>query len=224
MASLAANAAGRTTVALATLALVGASGCASDAGSCAPDPLRTGATDRANTDAFDCLILRTAEKYGEPDAMIVKAIIRVESGFEVDAVGCTAPCGTPPGWSASEVRCLGMMQIVAACNPKANDLGMLPDGHPNMTLDTRTLAWSTSIFNPPINIERGVRAIAGNRADVMERFPGCTEEQYTLMAIGNYNRYGSTTACDRYNTEYCDLVLRYYRQYAAASGWRERTY
>lgn len=195
-----------------------------DAGVCDPDPLRTGATDRAHTDDFDCLILQFAQQYREPDAMIIKAIIRVESGFQVDAMGCTAPCGTPSGWSASEVKCLGMMQIVAACSPEPNDLGMLSNGHPNMSLDTSAGSWVTSIFNPAVNIERGVRAIAGNRVDVVERFPGCTEEQYTLMAIGNYNHYGSTTACDAYNTEYCDAVLKYYHQYSAAAGWSERSY
>jgi hypothetical protein len=49
-------------------------------------------------------------------------------------------------------------------------------------------------------------------------------EQYTLMAIGNYNRYGSTESCTEINTEYVDIVLEAYREYAAAAGYSARPY
>lgn len=196
----------------------------SSGSSCDPNPLRTGLGDPADIDTYDCLILDFTSKYAEPDAMIFKAIIRIESHFVYDAVGCTAPCGTPDGWTAEEVRCLGLMQIVAACNPDPGDLGLLPNGHPNMTTDPSSPDWTGSIFNPVVNIERGIAGIAGNRAQVMQEFPGCTEEQYTLMAIGNYNHYGSTKSCTEYNTEYDDVVLEFYRQYADAAGWSQRPY
>ena len=200
-------------------------GCSCGSGTCNPDPLHTGITDQANTDSYDCLLLHFTQKYSEPDAMIFKAIIYVESRFQVDAAGCpNLPCGIPPGWSAAESECFGLMQIVPACNPRPGDLGLLSSGHPNLTTSEAQPLWSTSIFNPAINIERGIAGIADNRRQVVAQFPGCTEEQYTLMAIGNYNSYGSTTSCTTYSTSYDDVVLARYDTYCAASGWTPHPY
>ena len=44
------------------------------------------------------------------------------------------------------------------------------------------------------------------------------------MAIGNYNRYGSTQSCTEINTDYVNHVLEAYREYAAAAGYPERPY
>jgi Transglycosylase SLT domain len=206
-------------------AAVAVPGCSGGSATCNPDPLHTGITDQANTDAYDCLLLKYTQKYSEPDAMIFKAIIYVESRFQVDAAAClNLPCGTPSGWSAAESECFGLMQIVPACNPRPGDLGLLSNGHPNMTISEAQPLWGTSIFNPAINIERGIAGIADNRRQVVAQFPGCSEEQYTLMAVGNYNNYGSTTSCTTYNTGYDDAVLARYHTYCAASGWPPHSY
>lgn len=190
--------------------------------SCDPDPLETGLAEPAHVDDFDCLILDVTAKYAEPDAMIFKAMIKSESGFQFDAMGCTAPCGTPAGWSADEVKCLGLMQIVMACQGDYG--GYLPNGHPNMTTDPSSPLWATSIFNPAVNIDNGVKVVAGNRAKMKQDFAGCTEEQYTLMSIGAYAKYGSTKGCTEYNSAYTDVVLGHYQTYAAAAGWAPHPY
>jgi len=205
--------------------VVAIAGCSGGGPTCNPDPLKTGITDQAGTDAYDCLLLQATQKYNEPDAMIFKAIIYVESRFQIDAAACpNLPCGTPAGWSATESECFGLMQIVPACNPSPSDLGLLSNGHPNLTVDQSSMLWATSIFNPAVNIQRGVAGIADNRQQVMAQFPGCTEEQYTLMAIGNYNNYGSTKSCTTYNTSYDSVVLARYQTYCAASGWPPHPY
>ena len=192
---------------------------------CDPDPMRTGMTDYAHTDDYDCLLLQLTQKYNEPDAMIFKAIIYAESRFDNQAAACdNHPCEIPPGWTAAESRCFGLMQIVLACSPKTGDLGLLPDGHPNLTTDPTSSLWDTSIYNPAVNIERGIAGIADNRQQVLAQFPGCTEEQYTLMAIGNYNNYGSTTSCTAYNTSYDNAVVARYKVYCDASGWNPHAY
>jgi hypothetical protein len=85
----------------------------SDAGACATDPLRTGLVAQqtgVSVDAFDCPILKWAAYYKEPDPMIFKAIIYVESRFDQTAVACpNYPCGTPAGWTAAESGCYGLM-------------------------------------------------------------------------------------------------------------------
>jgi hypothetical protein len=211
-----------------TAADAGAAQDAPTPGSCSPDSLHTGLTAQqtgVSVDAFDCPILEWAAKYGEPDPMIFKAIIYVESRFDDTSVACTNdPCGTPKGWTTAESGCYGLMQVVPACGDDPGDAGLLANGQPNLTTDMAASGWAGSIFNPEINIEIGISGIAGNRAQVEKQFPGCTADQYTLMAVGNYNDYGSTKSCTVYNTAYDDPVVTAYKQYAAAAGYPAHPY
>jgi hypothetical protein len=197
-------------------------------GGCESDPLHTGlvATQTGvSVDAFDCPILQWAAHYNEPDPMIFKGIIYVESRFDDTAVACpNLPCGTPSGWTAAESGCLGLMQVVPACGGDPGDAGLLTNGQPNMTTDAGASGWATSIFNPEINIEIGIAGIASNRAQDEAKFPGCTQTQYTMMAIGDYNEYGSTKSCTEYNDAYDDGVISAYTTYATAAAYPARSY
>ena len=199
-----------------------------DGGTCSPDPLKTGLTAQqtgVSVDAFDCSILKWSTSYGEPDPMIFKAIIYVESRFDDTSVACpNLPCGTPAGWTTAEAGCFGLMQVVPACGDDPGDAGLLPGGQPNLTTDPSASGWAGSIFNPDVNIEIGISGVAGNRAQVEKQFPGCTVDQYTMMAVGNYNSYGSTTSCTKYNTAYDDGVIAAYQQYATAAGYPAHAY
>jgi hypothetical protein len=201
---------------------------ASDSGACATDPLRTGLTavqTGVSVDAFDCAILKWAAYYKEPDPMIFKAIIYVESRFDDTSVACTNdPCGIPAGWTASESGCFGLMQVVPACGGDPNDAGLLPNGHPNLTSEAGVGGWSGSVFNPDVNIEIGISGVAGNRTQEEKKFAGCTVDQYTMMAIGDYNSYGSTKSCTVYNTAYDDPLIVAYKQYATAAGYAAHAY
>jgi len=178
-----------------------------------------------SVDAFDCQILQWAAHYGEPDAMIFKAIIYVESRFDAKAIACpNLPCGTPAGWTAAESGCYGLMQIVPACGGSPNNAGLLPNGHPDLATDMASADWAESVFNPDVNVEIGIAGVAGNRAQEKAKFTGCTEDQYTMMAIGDYNSYGSTKSCTVYNTAYDDVVLMAYKEYSAAAGWAAHPY
>lgn len=199
-----------------------------DAGTCDPDLLKTKLPPLFNglsVDMYDCPVLEFTAKYNEPDAMIFKSIIYVESRFQYDAVGCTSNSGCCPklGWSGAECGCLGAMQTGPQCG-STNTLGLLPNGHVDLQTDSSASDWANSVFNPEVNIELGISGIAGNRAQVKQQFPGCTEEQYTLMAIGNYNSYGSTKSCTVYNTSYDSAVLDAYKNYSTASGWPAHSY
>ena len=206
----------------------GATQDAANTGSCSPDPLHTGLTAQqtgVSVDAFDCPILEWAAKYNEPDPMIFKAIIYVESRFDDTSVACTNdPCGTPTGWTTAESGCYGLMQVVPACGDDPNDAGLLPNGQPNMTTDMSVRGWAGSIVHPNVNSEIGSSGVAGNRTQVEKQFPGCTADQYTMMAVGNYNNYGSTKSCTVYNTAYDDPVVTAYKQYAAAAGYPAHMY
>ncbi len=214
-------------LAAACVSLIGPVGCEDTNRSC-EDSLHTGIViewSGISVDRYDCRILRFAQEYGEPDAMIFKAIIRIESGFKHDATGCpNLPCGIPSGWTESECYCFGVMQVVPACGGANTDLGRLYNGHPNLTSEPSMPGWATSIYNPEINIELGIRGVARNRERMKEQFTGCTEDQYTMMAIGEYNSYGTTQSCTEINTGYVEHVLEAYILYSEASGWPARNY
>jgi Transglycosylase SLT domain len=195
---------------------------------CDPDPLKTGLTAQqtgVSVDAFDCPILSWSAHYAEPDPMVFKAIIYVESRFDDTSVACpNMPCGTPSGWTSQESGCFGLMQVVPACGDDPGDAGLLSDGQPNLTTDPSASGWATSIFNPGVNIDIGISGVASNRAQVEKQFPGCTVDQYTMMAVGNYNSYGSTKSCTQYNSDYDTAVIAAYQQYAAAAGYTAHPY
>jgi hypothetical protein len=211
---------------------VALAGCGGGSGpnltSCTPDPLKTGIVAQqtgVSADAFDCDIVTWAAHYDEPDPMIFKAIIYGESRFDDTAVACANdPCGVPSGWTAAESGCYGLMQVVPACMDDPGGAGLLASGHPNLTTDPTAAGWSNSIFNPSVNIEVGISGVAGNRAQVEKQFPGCTADQYTMMAIGNYADYGSTTSCTQWNTGYTTQLLVTYHQYATAAGYPAHAY
>jgi hypothetical protein len=234
---------GLSLVAVALLVACGSGGSARDGGardaavrggdaaintSCDKDVLHTGLTTTqtgVSVDAYDCDILAATVANSEPDPMIFKAIIYVESRFDPNAIACSnMPCGTPSGWSASETGCYGLMQIVPACGGSINAPTLLPNGQPDLTMDSSSSEWSGSVFNPQVNVSTGVAGIASNRAQVEQQFPGCTVDQYTLMAIGNYNDYGSTKSCTEYNQSYDMGVLTAYQQYATAAGYPAHAY
>jgi hypothetical protein len=116
------------------------------------------------------------------------------------------------------------MQIVPACKSDINATVLLANGHPNLTTDSSSSDFGGSVFNPDANIDVGIAGIADNRAQVVKSFPGCTVDQYTLMAIGNYNSYGSTKSCTEYNTAYANIVLDAYKTYAAAANYPAHAY
>jgi hypothetical protein len=210
------------------LAGCGHAGTGAGNGSCDPDVLKTGIVAQqtgVSADAFDCQILQWTAHFNEPDPMIFKAIIYNESRFDENAVACSnLPCGTPAGWTAAESGCYGLMQVVPACGGAENQPCLLPDGHPDLAMDQSSSDWAGSVFNPSVNVEIGIGGFSDNRAQVVKQFPGCTEEQYTLMALGNYANYGSTQSCTVYNTDYTNLVLGTYHTYAKAAGYTEHPY
>ena len=195
---------------------------------CATDPLKTGIVAMqtgVSADVADCSILKWTAQLGEPDPMIVKAMIYGESRFDYAATGCpNLPCGTPSGWSKAESGCYGMMQVVPACGPIAGNAGLLPNGHPNLTTGTHSASFAGSIYNPEVNIQIGVAGFAGNRAEVKMLFPGCTEDQYTLMALGNLSSHGSTKGCTTYNQDYINYILPAYFEYCTAAGYAPHAY
>jgi hypothetical protein len=197
-------------------------------GTCDTDPLKTGIVAMqtgVSADIADCAILKWTAQYGEPDPMIVKAMIYGESRFDYAANGCpNLPCGIPDGWSEDEAHCYGLMQVVPACGDIASGAGLLPDGHPNLTTDTTSSDFEGSIFNPEVNVHVGVAGFAGNRKEVKDLFPGCTEDQYTLMALGNLASHGSTKGCTDYNHDYIDYILPGYKDYCAAAGYTPHAY
>ena len=198
----------------------GGSGGAAGAGADCPasDPLKTKNT---KTDAYDCSILELSAKWGMPDPMIVKAQIQQESSFDVFAISGDSPCGTMTGWTDAESKSFGLIQTTPACGEAKSAL--LPNGHPNLTMDMTSPLWATSVFNPAINLDEGIKTDVDGLDELEKKFPGCTAIQYNMMAAGAFNSgTGAITGCGGYNARaqaYVTAITAHYHQFAAAAGW-----
>src|SRR6185295_12354577 len=106
---------------------------------------------RTSKDAYDCPFLDDASKYQEPDPMIFKAQTDLESGFNPQAISPDSPCGEAHlDWMVAETKSYGLMQVTPACG-WADD-ALLPNGHPNLETNSNANDWSTSVYNPVINV------------------------------------------------------------------------
>ena len=168
------------------------------------------ATGNANYDQYDRQILSSSQKFSFPDPMIVKSMVMQESAFVYTAVSPDIPCGVPAGWTQYQSKSFGLMQVTPAC--------IHPGTIPNLTLDQGSSLWATSWFNPRYNINQGTKALSGALSDMETKFPGCTANQYRLMAVGAYNSgEGSITGCGSWNTRadgYINTVLGHYQAFA----------
>lgn len=185
-----------------------------------PDPLYT--CHHAH-DAYDCLILDLTEAAGEPDPMIFKAQVGLESNFTVYAVSPDHPCRIPAGWTVDEAKSFGLMQLTPACGWLKG--ARLADDHPNLERDPSAELWATSVFNPTVNIGDGVQAIMIDRASVMTDFPGCSEADYTKMALATFNRGSGVTGCNQMTgpaADYVSNVMTNYAALARSAHWPNR--
>jgi hypothetical protein len=153
--------------------------------------------------------------------MIFKALIDLESAFDLFAISADAPCGRGAGWSLDESKSFGLMQLTPACGWLFS--ARLSDGHPNMTQDPTAPPWETSVFNPALNIGEAVRAIAAIRANVVQAFPQCAEDDYTLMAVAAFHSGApSSMGCRTYSQGaelYVSSMLSSYSRLAREAGW-----
>jgi Transglycosylase SLT domain len=160
-------------------------------------------------DQFDSYIINATNRYGITDKMMmVKSMILQESNFDIFAVSPDIPCDVPDGWTDQESRSFGLMQVTPAC--------VEPDaGRPNLTTDTNSSNWATSWFNPEYTINRGVKSLSDNLLLIKSNFPGCSNEQYMLMALGAYNSgQRAIDGCGEWNDradEYITNVTTHHR-------------
>jgi hypothetical protein len=183
-----------------------------------PDPLFTCS---GQWDDYDCQVLELAAAAGEPDPMIFKAQISLESNFQVYAISPDSPCRTPVGWTDAESKSFGLMQLTPACGWLKQ--ARLPDNHPNLEMDMSAPGWATSVFNPIINVNEGVRAVQVDRMNVTMSYPGCTVPQYTKMALAAFNQgENAVTGCDKISIgglSYISAVMTRYQSLARSANW-----
>jgi len=182
------------------------------------DSLRTGT---ARVDAYDCILIQLAQMYGHPDPMMVKSQVQQESSFNVLATSPDSPCGIKSGWTDAESKSFGLVQVTPACGEAAPAL--LPNGHPNITTDMQSALWTTSVYNPTLNLGEGYKTITGMLQSLKQKYAGCTTAQYVLMSAGAFNSgTNAVTGCSAFNARaqmYADAVLGHYHSFARSAGW-----
>lgn len=198
--------------------------CAADEEGRTCDPNKNAlTTGKSEWDAYDCQLLALAQKYGHPDARILKTQLKWESQFVVFETSHDSPCGIKSGWSDAESKSFGLFQVTPACGEGKRTL--LPNGHPNLTKDTSSKLWATSIFNPAVNLDEGVKSITeGNLVHAREAFPNCTERQQVLIAAAFYvDGWDAVSGCTSFAKglalDYVNAILNEYRRFAALGGW-----
>ncbi|HEX6282864.1 MAG TPA: transglycosylase SLT domain-containing protein, partial [Nitrososphaera sp.] len=86
------------------------------------------------------------------------------------------------------------------------------------TTDTNSSNWATSWFNPEYNINRGVKSLSDNLLLIKSNFPGCSNEQYTLMALGAYNSgEGAIDGCGEWNDRADEYITHLTERYRTLS-------
>jgi hypothetical protein len=178
-------------------------------------------------DAYDCVIIAMAERYGHPDPRILKAQVEWESRFDPFNTSEDSPCGIPQGWTDADSKSFGLLQVTPACGE--GDAVLLPNGRPNRSKDRASALWATSIYRTSLNLALGVKAIMTSLVYFKQRFPGCEPAQYTLMAAAGYVQgWGGVVGCGRYTdprqTAYVNSVLNMYRYFGSLGGWSPDPY
>jgi soluble lytic murein transglycosylase-like protein len=151
-------------------------------------------------DQFDSYIINASNHYGIPDKLMVKALIMQESFFDIFLISSDIPCGVPEGWTDQESRSFGLTQITPAC-------GEVGGKRPNLTTDSNSARWATSLFNPDFNINQGVKEVSHMLSLMKSKFSDCSSEQYMLMALGAYNSgEDAIHRCDSWNDRADDYI------------------
>ncbi|HEX5978682.1 MAG TPA: polysaccharide deacetylase family protein [Nitrososphaeraceae archaeon] len=168
-------------------------------------------TGNSTRDQFDSYIINASDYYGIPDKLVAKSLVMQESSFDPFLISSDIPCGIPDGWTDQESRSFGLMQVTPACQEVGSK-------RPNLTTDTNSGKWATSLFNPDFNINQGVNELSRLLFIMKSKFPECTNEQYMLMALGAYNSgEDAIGGCDSWNERANDYITGVTRNYRILS-------
>jgi hypothetical protein len=159
--------------------------------------------------------------YMHPDPMMIKGQVLQESSFDILATSADSPCGIKMGWTDAESKSFGLVQVTPACGEATTAL--MADGHPNLTKDMSSPSWTTSVYNPTLNLGEGYKTITTMLRSLKNKYAGCTDAQYVLMSAGAFNSgTGAVLGCGMFNARaqtYVNLVLGHYHGFARSAGW-----
>ncbi len=182
-------------------------------------------------DQYDMFIVQSVAASGMDSsmAMIIKAMIVIESGFNVQAISMwdtQLPCGTHSyGLIQVTPGCVsGYATLPASTAPTATISGGLNGVKPVLTYANKADSasgntivkesnfvidlvsnpanplYATSAFNPAYCIDHGAKTVAGVMSEMKTKFKTCTAANYVSMTLAGYNQgSGTVTGCSTYN-------------------------
>lgn len=185
-----------------------------------PDPSSILTTGNVSEDLWDDLILHYCTQHAHPNPRIIKCQAKWESDqtFDIFCTSSDSPCGVYPGWTSLESRSFGLLQVTPACGESGGGRMLLANGHPNMTTSQSSPLWGGSVYNPSLNLDIGIHAIAEGYEYFKAQFPGCTQLQHVLMAAAGYvGNWEDVTGCGVWTSQlqiqYVQNVLRIYQEW-----------
>jgi hypothetical protein len=181
-------------------------------------------------DKYDEAVMDATSKSGldASMAMVIKAMIVAESGFNAQAISMydiTLPCGThsygliqvtpgcvdgyatlPAGTRVTATISGGLSgskPVLTYADPADRDAGNTIVQENGIIIDLVTNAanplWETSAFNPAYCLAKGTKTIK-DVIDQMKRKASCTEANYVAMALAGYNQgEGTVNGCTSYS-------------------------
>ena len=182
-------------------------------------------------DKFDQFIMDGVKNRGldQSLAMVLKAMIVIESSFKVDAISMwdtQLPCGThsygliqvTPGCERGYATLNGGVAATASISGGLNGnaavlswfnaadktSGNTIVQEAGITIDLVTNPasqyWATSAFNPAYSIDHGAKAVSDVMGTMKRSFGGCTAANYVAMTLAGYNQGESTVpGCTAYS-------------------------
>lgn len=83
--------------------------------------------------------------------------------------------------------------------------------------------WTTSVFNPNLNLGEGYNTITMMLRSLKSKYAGCTDADYVLMSAGAFNSgTNAILGCNMFNARaqaYVTAVLGHYHGFARSAGW-----
>jgi hypothetical protein len=189
------------------------------------------AVNNASQDLYDQFLVESTAAHGLDSsvAMIIKAMIVIESGFNAQAISMwdqTLPCGThsygliqvtpgcisgyatlPAGTAVTATisgGLNGVTPVLTYANPADKTAGNTIVKENNIIIDLVTNPanplYATSAFNPAYCIDHGAAALASVIAEMKRKFPSCSSVNYVSMGLAGYNQgSGTVTGCASFN-------------------------
>lgn len=170
-------------------------------------------------DGYDMAIISQAEDLGHPDARLLKSQAWWESDQTFDAFSTSqdTPCGDPEGWGYMYTHSYGLFQVTPACGEGVPHM-LRFSGKPNLVTSPTSALFSSSVYNPVLNIYVAVKSITEGFEHFKALWPTCPVPVLAKHAAAGWvGNWEEMTSCGDFGNsnmqDYLTNVIGFYETY-----------